>query len=477
MSLTPEFFEATRRQKILFIEPFYWTPHVETGLELAEILSEHNDVSYVGPDALDCVTDETSRVQSRIRIALTRKRNVSRYAGRHVRTYSRGEIAAIERELDLPDPAFLDPKSPNLDKLKFENFDVGMGVISSLISLTRDTHFDREKHGRLAIALGRDALKLYRLTQHLARARHSDIVFLFNGRVASTRGIRRACESMGTRYIVHERGSSKGKYALFDCATPHQPEGIRRWVDDWWKVTDDAEAKGRDFLARRRRKIATSWYSFTSKQDAGHFPPRGERKRVTFFTSSNDELIAIGDELPADSPFCDQVHSIRSVGQACRDRSFEFVIRFHPNTPPREQAELSAVAREVSPAVIEPASSVDTYALMDSSDVVFTQNSTVGIEAAAAGKPVFYTGRNFFEGCRSARRIIKYDDLAAALDAPEAKNPLDAIRYANFFGEHGIAYRHYEPKGFLSGTYHGRDLNAPLSSLRNLALRLKRGGT
>ena len=476
MSLTPEFLEATRGQRILFVEPFYWTPHVETGLELAEILSEYNDVTYVGPDALRCFTDETSRPQARIRIGLTRKRNVSRYAGTNVRSYRRSEIASIERGLDLPDATFLDPESPDLEQLRFENFDVGMGVISSLISLTRDAHFDRVRYASLAIALGRDAMKLYRLTQELVRINASDMVFLFNGRVASTRGIRRACEAMDLRYIVHERGSARDKYALFDCATPHQPEGIRRWVDDWWKFTDNAEAKGREFLERRRRKVATSWYSFTAKQDAGHFPPLGERQRVTFFTSSNDELIAIGDELPPDSPYCDQAHSIRSVGKACRDGGFEFVVRFHPNTPPGER-QLIAAAAEVSPTVIEPSSNVDSYALMDSSDIVFTQNSTVGIEAAAAGKPVFYTGRNLFEYCRSVRRIMSDGDLAAALDGAKAVDSLDAVRYANFFGEHGIPYRYYAPRGFLSGIYRGRDLNAPLSGLRDLALRLKRGGT
>ena len=197
---------------------------------------------------------------------------------------------------------------------------------------------------------------------------------------------------------------------------------------------------------------------------------------MTFFTSSNDELIAIGDELPPDTPFCEQAFAIRAVGEACRERGYEFVVRFHPNTPSGEQ-ELNAAAYEVTPAVIPPASEVDTYALMDSSDIVFTQNSTAGIEAAASGKPVFYTGRNLFEYCRSVRRIMNASDLDAALGSSQAADPIDAVRYANFFGEHGIPYRCYEPRGFLSGTYHGRDLNAPLSKLRDAALRLKRGGT
>lgn len=477
MSLTPEFYDATRGQKILIIEPFYYTPHVETGLEVAEILSEQNSVSYVGPDVLRYLTDETCRPRTRLRLSLSRKRNVSGYVGRDVRAYRRDELASIERGLGVPDVrSLLDPTSPNLQNLKFENFDVGMGLISSLISLTRDPHFDRAKYSNLALALGRDAIRLYRLTRELIRANGSDIVILFNGRVASVRAIRRACEAMGVRYIVHELGSSRDKYALFDGATPHQPEPIRDWVDDWWRFVSEPEAKARAFLAKRRQNVATSWYSYTGKQNAGHCPPRDERKRVTFYTSSDDELIAIGDELPPDSPYCDQAHSIRSVGRACRDRGYDFVVRCHPNTPASHR-HLVAAAREVSPTVIEPSSHVDSYALMDCSDVVLTQNSTVGIEASADRKPVFYTGRNLFEQCRSVRRIMNDSDLSAALDATEAPDPVDALRYANFFGEHGIPYRYYQPRGFLSGKYRGTDLNGPLSRLRDVKLRLTRGGT
>ena len=476
MSLTPEFFDATRGQKILFIEPFYWTPHVETGLELAEILSRDNDVTYAGPDVLRCATDETVKLHARIRLALTRKRNVSRYAGPKVRTYSRTEIASIERGLDLPTEPLFDPLSNHLQGVTFETFDVGMGVTSSLISLTRDVHFDRAAYSDVAAALGRDSVKLYRLTQELIRANAADIVFLFNGRVAACRGIRRACESMGVRYIVHERGSSADKYALFDCATPHQPGAMRRWVDDWWRIADQPEAGGREFLARRRHKISTDWYSFTGRQQLGHFPPRDTRRRVTFFTSSDDELVAMGDELPADSPYCDQIYAIRALGQACRERGHEFVVRFHPNTPSTAH-DLMAAAREATPAVLDPSSQVDTYALVDSSDVVLVQSSTVGMEAAANGKPVYYTGRNFWEQCTSVRRIMDAGDVSAALETTKPPDPTDAVRYAYFFGHHGIRYRYFRPRGFLSGTYRGRDLNSPLSTLRDMKLRISRGGT
>ena len=95
MSLTPEFLWDCRGQKILVIEPFFYTPHVETGMELAEVLSEHNDVAYIGPDRLRCVTDETYRFSSRLLINCSRKRNVSSYLADSVRKYARAEIEGV----------------------------------------------------------------------------------------------------------------------------------------------------------------------------------------------------------------------------------------------------------------------------------------------------------------------------------------------------------------------------------------------
>jgi hypothetical protein len=460
----------------LIIEPFFYTPHIETSLELAERLAERNKVEYIGPDILQCTTDETYKFTSRALIRLSRKRRASRYLSDAVRVYGRSEIQAMTQWLDLPDVRqVVDLQTPDLREVKFENFDIGMGILSSLLSLTRDTRVDPSRYAHFAMALARDALMLYRLTEKLIHDNRYDTVCFFNGRLAPVRGIRRACEASSTRYIVHERGSSSSKFALFDCATPHQPAGYRKWVDAWWSAFDDPERHARDFLQKRRRGIATSWYSFTGRQVEGNIPLKRDRRRVTFFTSSEDELAAIGDELQPDSRFCEQTHAIRAVGAACRERGIEYLVRFHPNTPASATG-LMRAARDASDSVFEPSSEVDSYALFDSSDIVFTQNSTIGIEAAASGKPVFYAGRNIFEHCRSVRRIINDEDLTRALETLENADTDDALKYANFLGCHGIDYRYYKPRGVMSGTYRGVDLNAPLAGLRDLKLRLTRGG-
>ena len=46
MSMTPEAFHASRGQKIIVIEPYFYTPEIETGLEIAETLATHNSVTF-----------------------------------------------------------------------------------------------------------------------------------------------------------------------------------------------------------------------------------------------------------------------------------------------------------------------------------------------------------------------------------------------------------------------------------------------
>lgn len=476
MSMIPEQLHDCRGQKILVLEPFYYTPHLETGMEISETLAEKNTVTYVGPDSLKCVSDETFRFTSRMLIALSRKRYASRFLSQKVGLISADDIASVRRDFTPVDTAaLLTGGDDGITSAMYENFDLGMGVFSSLLSLTRDTGVNFNDHRDYALALARDAVMLYRLTTALIQSKRIDIVVLFNGRVAPVRAIRRACEAAGTRYLVHERGSSIGKYAVYDCATPHQPMGYRQWTDAWWHVADDPLRNARNFLDNRRRGVPTSWYSFTGKQVKGRVPEKSERSRVVYYTSSEDELAAIGDELKADTPFCDQTTSIRSIATACKEKGFAFVVRFHPNTSVKESALIQA-AQEAAEIVCLPSSDVDSYALLESSDIVFTHNSTIGIEAAATGKPVFYTGRSIFECCTSIRRIRTQNDLSAAMGPLAEPDSLDALKYANFLDTHGIKYTLYRPQGMVSGTYRGKDLNAPLAQLRDLKLRLTRGG-
>lgn len=476
MSMTSDNLHGIAGQKLLVLEPFFATPHVETGLEITRILSVNNEVTYVGPDALRCVTAETHRLPGKVMVNLSRKRRVSDYVHPTVHKMTRREILALTARPDAAEvSSIIDFHSASFDSATLDGFDLGMGIKSSLLSLTRDTSVSPTDHISYSMSLARDAVMLYRLTVDLLRTRQYDGVVLFNGRLAPVRAIRRACEATGTRYFVHERGSSNDKYAVYDCATPHQPAKYRGWVDTWWQSAHEPMRNAREFLDRRRNGIVTSWYSYTGEQVKGTIPPGSGRKRVTFFTSSEDELAAIGDELPSDSAFCDQITAITSLGAACRERGWEFVIRFHPNTS-KHATSLMQIAEESAEVICAPSGKVDSYALAESSDLVFTQNSTMGIEAASAGKSVFYTGRNIFEACRSVRRVKTDADLSEALDTCAQPDPLDAFKYANFFGTHGISYRYYKPRGVLSGTYLGADLNAPLSTLRDLKLYLTRGG-
>lgn len=477
MSMTLEQLQDCRGQNILVLEPFYYTPHLETGMEISETLAEQNTVTYVGPDVLKCVSDETYKFSSRVLIAFSRKRHASKFLSKEVGLISAAEVAEITGNFTpLDAAAILDGGAGDITTAMYENFDLGMGVLSSLLSLTRDTNVDFNDHRDYALALAQDAIMLYQLTTALIQSKRIDVVVLFNGRLAPVRAIRRACETADTRYLVHERGSSTNKYAVYDCSTPHLPVGYRQWTDAWWRIADDPLQNARHFLDNRRRGVPTSWYSFIGKQVQGRVPEKSnKRRRIVFYTSSEDELAAIGDELRPDTPFCDQIASIRSLASICKEQDFEFVIRFHPNTSTKETALIQA-AQEASEIVCLPSSDVDSYALLESSDIVFTHNSTIGIEAAATGKPVFYTGRSIFECCTSIRRIKTQGDLSQALTPLAELDPLDALKYANFLGAHGIEYRHYRPRGIVSGTYRGKDMNAPLAGLRELKLRLTRGG-
>ena len=475
MSLHETTLHAQSGRRCLVVEPYFQTPAVETGLEIAGILARKNEVIYLGPDQLKCRTDEDYRVTTRILHALTRKRWVSRYRRDGVQTLRAAELASLrnkDRRTQLA--TFLDAAGEDLGTATYQNFDLGQAVRSSMISVTRDLAWVASASDPFTHRLSLDALLVYELTRDLIRQRDIDLVLLFNGRMAAVRAVRRAAEAHDVQWWSHERGATFDKYAIYDGATSHLPSHYRTWVDNWWGWIDDAPQRAREFVQKRRQGSQTNWFAFTRHQEQGHIPPRDERRRIVYFTSSEDEVAAIGDDLRPDSPLCQQEVAIQTLGEACREAGHELIVRFHPNTPDGEFHSMTA-ARQAADTVCGPSSKVDTYALMDSADVVFTHNSTAGLEAAAVGKPAFSTGRNIYEDCASMRRIKTPQEMADALNATEGFDTEDAYRYFNYLAMQGIPYRDYAPRGLLSGSYGGKDLNFPLSTLRDFKVRQKRG--
>jgi hypothetical protein len=103
---------------------------------------------------------------------------------------------------------------------------------------------------------------------------------------------------------------------------------------------------------------------------------------------------------------------------------------------------MTAVAAAAPDVHFDPNSPVDSYALMDRADVVFTYGSTAGVEAAYFGRPVVVMGPSAYDTLGCALRVRTVEEISKAIESPPAPNPHAATPYGLMMQRRGFLYAH-----------------------------------
>ena len=366
-----------------------------------------------------------------------------------------------------------------LKEYRYEGARLGLGVASSLISWYGDSRLDvarRQKVTRLALL---SASMVYERSLALIHATKPDTIITFNGRFATSKPIVEAATAVGIPVLRHERGASFDKYEIFDRVL-HSLEYIRMRIERAWKVADPVmrDKIGHDFFARRRSGDGIAWFSHTGNQVQGSAPGRThERRRIVYFSSSDDEYAATADMV---TPSCwgEQIVAVEALIDACEAlNNVELIIRVHPPLAKKSATERSRWygLGGKNTQIIPAESAVDSYALLDSADVVAVYLSTIGIEAAYWGKPSILIGPAIYAGFGVCYEPTTKAELEGLLcnDKLRPQPQEKCLPYGYYFVTFGKQYRYYHPESLLEGTFLGDRLSwasKPISVLRKLGV-------
>src|SRR5262249_14283254 len=111
-----------------------------------------------------------------------------------------------------------------------EELDIGMAVLSSFISLTKDPEPDLPIRTDLISRFLVATLSVYRSVQNYLDENSVDRVYVFNGRYAPLRAVLRACQSRGVPCYVHERGHDIQHYAVEKNTTSHDLRHMQQQI-------------------------------------------------------------------------------------------------------------------------------------------------------------------------------------------------------------------------------------------------------
>lgn len=159
-------------------------------------------------------------------------------------------------------------------------------------------------------------------------------------------------------------------------------------------------------------------------------------RRVTFFNSSNDEFMSLGSDWN-DSNWISQWEAFEQVAKYFLDEGYSITFRLHPNGANKSKRERSRERRALDSfakkfpliKIYRPRDKVNSYKLIQQSDVVVVWNSTIGLEASYMGKPVVCLNASEWDLSIQNMRVRDVTDLNNLSKTISKVDPIAALRY------------------------------------------------
>jgi hypothetical protein len=468
-------------QTILVQTTYHPAPHLETELEIMErLLAQGNTIYWIicEGDFKACFNNPEHKVMdckvcySRVNNGLNvLKSNIENHKNLHVLKYNQFLNITTFKEKGFPKEFnFSDTKE--LKTYHYKSYDSGMATASSLVSYTRNHEPNVADHKDFIYRGLLTGAYLYETFQLILDKIQPDLVVLFNGRFIENRPLLRVCQERKISYATHERGGKINNFLFRINSIPHSIETISKEMDYLWEnAKEDREKVGKLFYTNRIKRVEDAWYSFTKEQQEGRLPEsfksNEDKKVITIFNSSLDEYEGLEGFGPFFYP--NDNEGIRRICESLENNSkVKLYLRVHPNLKGIDNSQnkylREKIAKWSSVEIIPAEDSVDTYALINKSDIVVVFGSTVGAEAAFAGKKVVLLGRAAYENLKCFLVPKNHEELIQMLTDDHyvfpTINPEDPLKYGYWNESFGIENIYYKPVNLGKGRYKGKQVKA-----------------
>ncbi len=310
-------------------------------------------------------------------------------------------------------------------------------VTSMLITLFADPNPKRHKILEPILRAGslKRSIDLYLRARQRFYGVENLTVVLPNGRFPYQKAVDLAARRSGASVLYYERGFRPetgfflGKHPTQDREAWQQRAKLR------WNGLQNKSSLGRarDWFEKRRKPNSES-NEFASYWGSGKDSGGGEEKTqtvsVTFFTSSQDEFIALEgwegfgwtDQYSAFSKFSSRVSGSK-------------VLRIHPNFVNKSfgnaWVEMKRIiwfaSQDKDIKVVWPTDGVNSYDLIERSNRVFVHGSTVGLEASAYSKSVWNSGNAIYDSYADVRSFEPNVDYSPKFFDPWPVNELKSL--------------------------------------------------
>ncbi len=293
--------------------------------------------------------------------------------------------------------------SQELRSIQYKNAQIGMGILSSYISGTRNLSPAITENTRMFFdAHIIQSVRFVDAFYSLIDEYQPDVVYTFNGRYEEVRPIYDICKSRNIHFYLSEGVPFNGTWrkVMFENNLPHDIRyNKERWNYCWdnYKLSEDEKKQlGRSFFENRKNGIYAGDKIYIKDQIKGKIPLIDDSKvNIAIMNSSEDEFAAVGEEWDSLKVFPNQYEGIIFMLRNA-PKNIHFYLRIHPNLKDikyKYHTDLLKLEDEYCNITVIPGNSeVSTYDLMDRMSKIVVFGSTMGMESVYWGKPVINLG-------------------------------------------------------------------------------------
>jgi len=268
------------------------------------------------------------------------------------------------------------------------------------------------------------------------------------------------CQKNNLDYICYDRGKTKG------CINVNRNNPSPVWdISAAWKRLESFELSKSenqrvdDYLAERETQKGDVYaYNFSGKasnleQVKQELGIRNSAKVVTIFTNLIWDAANVSRDIAFESPL-DCI--IQTVNHYRDNPGIHILIRCHPaelvlGTKERYGELVKDAFQNDLPSnltVIEPEMDINSFTVLDISDIGVVHTSTVGLEMAMEGKPVILISDTHYRGKGFTFDAASMDDYFQAVDMllQDGKNKNEQVKLARkYFYLMMFEYQHLTP--------------------------------
>lgn len=360
-------------------------------------------------------------------------------AGIHMLPIKRSEIKEQKQAFDFK-------SVEELKAFTYRQVEVGNSILSLYYSVTRDLDMNRfDQFHAFALPLVSEICNLTDYMYTFIEKIKPDEIIVHNGRLYENRFIYDIARVMNIHFKAVEtvggHGEPYAKMSYYDVL----PQNLKNWtrlVKTTWEkspLTIEEKSKiGASFYERRRNgELVVDVKVYVANQKKGLLPEGFDpsKRNIAIYTSSQDEIVALGSDWNYDQLFQSQSEAIAYILQHT-SKDIHYYIRIHPNLKGinyKDHLDLYQYNEYPYVTVIPPESKVSSYDLMDACEKVVTFGSSVGMEAVYWGKPSVLIGHSGYEDMDICYHVKKLEDVIPVVEGHLVpKNRLGAIKYGYF---------------------------------------------